>query len=61
MSCRLFIFISWKLTGKVSTRQIDTDAIIYETVTKHVCTFSGESHNSSVIDRSGKTSPDHEY
>jgi len=39
-----------KVTGKVSTNQIDTDAIIYEPVTKHVFTFNGDSHNSTVID-----------
>lgn len=39
-----------KVTGKVSTGQVDTDAIIYEPVTKHVFTFNGDSHNSTVID-----------
>jgi DNA-binding beta-propeller fold protein YncE len=39
-----------KVTGKVSTNQVDTDAIIYEPVTKHVYTFNGDSHNSTVID-----------
>src|SRR5438132_2296476 len=39
-----------KVTGKVSTGQPDTDAIIYEPVTKHVYTFNGDSHNSTVID-----------
>jgi DNA-binding beta-propeller fold protein YncE len=39
-----------KVTGKVSTNQIDTDAIIYEPVTKHVFTFNGDSHNATVID-----------
>jgi DNA-binding beta-propeller fold protein YncE len=39
-----------KVTGKVSTGQIDTDAIIYEPVTKHIYTFNGDSHNSTVID-----------
>src|SRR5438128_1923777 len=39
-----------KVTGKVSTGQFDTDAIIYEPVTKHVYTFNGDSHNSTVID-----------
>lgn len=39
-----------KVTGKVSTGQPDTDAIIYEPVTKHVFTFNGDSHNSTVID-----------
>jgi DNA-binding beta-propeller fold protein YncE len=39
-----------KVTGKVSTGQPDTDAIIYEPVTKHVFTFNGDSHNATVID-----------
>jgi DNA-binding beta-propeller fold protein YncE len=39
-----------KVTGKVSTGQLDTDAIIYEPVTRHVYTFNGDSHNSTVID-----------
>jgi DNA-binding beta-propeller fold protein YncE len=39
-----------KVTGKVSTGQPDTDAIIYEPVTKHVFTFNGDSHNTTVID-----------
>src|SRR5256885_1134984 len=39
-----------KATGKVSTGQPDTDAIIYEPVTKHVFTFNGDSHNTTVID-----------
>jgi hypothetical protein len=39
-----------KVTGKVTTGQNDTDAIIYEPVTKHVFTFNGDSHNSTVID-----------
>jgi len=39
-----------KVTGRVKTGQPDTDAIIYEPVTKHVFTFNGDSHNSTVID-----------
>jgi hypothetical protein len=39
-----------KVTGKVTTGQNDTDAIIYEPLTKHVFTFNGDSHNSTVID-----------
>src|SRR5205823_1970568 len=39
-----------KVTGKVSTGQLDTDAIIYEPVTKHVFTFNGDSHNTTVVD-----------
>src|SRR5258708_21004891 len=39
-----------KVTGEVSTDQPDTDAIIYEPVTKHIFTFNGDSHNTTVID-----------
>ena len=39
-----------KVTGRVKTGQIDTDAIIYEPVTKHIFTFNGDSHNTTVID-----------
>jgi hypothetical protein len=39
-----------KVTGRVKTDQPDTDAIIYEPVTKHIFTFNGDSHNSTVID-----------
>jgi len=39
-----------KVTGKVATGQFDTDAIIYEPVSKHIFTFNGDSHNSTVID-----------
>ena len=39
-----------KVLGKVDTNQVDTDAIIYEPVTKHVFTFNGDSHNCTVID-----------
>ena len=38
------------VTGKVPTGQPDTDAIIYEPVSKHVFTFNGDSHNTTVID-----------
>jgi DNA-binding beta-propeller fold protein YncE len=34
----------------VKTGQLDTDAIIYEPVTKHIFTFNGDSHNTVVID-----------
>jgi hypothetical protein len=44
-----------KVTGKVSTNQVDTDAIIYEPVTKHVYTFNGDSHNSTAIDPEKQT------
>jgi hypothetical protein len=46
----IFDLQTLKVTGKVSTGQPDTDAIIYEPVTKHVYTFNGDSHNSTVID-----------
>jgi DNA-binding beta-propeller fold protein YncE len=46
----IFDLKTLKVTGKVSTGQPDTDAIIYEPVTKHVYTFNGDSHNSTVID-----------
>ncbi len=39
-----------KVTGHISTGQPDTDAIIYEPVTKHIFTFNGDSHNTTVID-----------
>ena len=39
-----------KVTGRVKTGQADTDAIIYEPVTKHIFTFNGDSHNTPVID-----------
>lgn len=44
-----------KVTGNVSTNQVDTDAIIYEPVTKHVYTFNGDSHNSTAIDPEKQT------
>ena len=46
----LFDLKTLKVTGKVSTGQFDTDAIIYEPVSKHVFTFNGDSHNTTVID-----------
>jgi hypothetical protein len=39
-----------KVLGKIPTKQPDTDAIIYEPVSKHIFTFNGDSHNTSVID-----------
>ena len=39
-----------KITGEIKTNQVDTDAIIYEPVTKHIFTFNGDSHNTTVID-----------
>src|ERR1700730_147962 len=46
----IFDLKSLKVTGRVKTGQLDTDALIYEPVTKHIFTFNGDSHNSSVID-----------
>src|SRR3984893_7076667 len=46
----IFDLKSLKVTGRVKTGQLDTDAIIYEPVTKHVFTFNGDSHNTTVID-----------
>ena len=39
-----------KVTGEIKTNQVDTDAIIYEPVTKHIFVFNGDSHNTTVID-----------
>ena len=39
-----------KVTGEVKTKQPDTDALIYEPVTKHIFTFSGDSCTTTVID-----------
>ena len=46
----IFDLKSLKVTGRVKTGQLDTDALIYEPVTKHIFTFNGDSHNSTVID-----------
>jgi DNA-binding beta-propeller fold protein YncE len=46
----IFDLKTLKVTGRVKTGQPDTDAIIYEPVTKHIFTFNGDSHNTSVID-----------
>jgi hypothetical protein len=39
-----------KVTGYIKTGQMDTDAIIYEPVSKHIFTFNGDSKNTTVID-----------
>jgi outer membrane protein assembly factor BamB len=39
-----------KVTGEIATNQLDTDALIYEPVTKHIFTFNGDSHNTTIID-----------
>jgi hypothetical protein len=46
----IFDLKTLKVTGHVKTDQSDTDAIIYEPFTKHVFTFNGDSHNTTVID-----------
>ena len=46
----IFDLKTLKVTAKVATDQPDTDAIIYEPVTKHIFTFNGDSHNATVID-----------
>ena len=46
----IFDLKSLKITGHVKTGQMDTDAIIYEPVSKHIFTFNGDSKNSTVID-----------
>jgi DNA-binding beta-propeller fold protein YncE len=46
----IFDLKTLKITGHVNTGQLDTDAIIYEPVTKHIFTFNGDSHNTTVID-----------
>ncbi len=46
----IFDLKTLKVTGRVKTGQPDTDALIYEPVTKHILTFNGDSHNSTVID-----------
>lgn len=44
-----------KVTGEIKTHQVDTDAIIYEPVTKHIFSFNGDSHNTTVIDAAKET------
>jgi hypothetical protein len=39
-----------KVTGEIKTNQPDTDSIIYEPFTKHIFTFNGNSHNTTIID-----------
>ena len=46
----IFDLKTLKVTGEIKTNQVDTDAIIYEPVTKHIFTFNGDSHNTTVID-----------
>jgi len=44
-----------KVTGEIKTNQVDTDAIIYEPVTKHIFSFNGDSHDTTVIDAAKET------
>src|SRR6202165_2771530 len=44
-----------KVTGEIKTNKVDTDAIIYEPVTKHIFSFNGDSHNTTVIDAAKET------
>lgn len=46
----IFDIKSLKVTGEVKTNQPDTDSLIYEPVSKHIFTFNGDSHNTTVID-----------
>src|ERR1700676_51530 len=46
----VFDLKSLKVTGRGKTGQLVTDAIIYDPVTKHIFTFNGDSHNSTMID-----------
>lgn len=39
-----------KVTGEIKTNQPDTDSLIYEPFTKHIFTFNGNSHNTTIID-----------
>ena len=44
-----------KVTGEIKTNQVDTDAIIYEPVTKHIFSFNGDSRTTTVIDAAKET------
>lgn len=46
----IFDINSLKVTGEVKTNQPDTDSIIYDPASKHLFTFNGTSHNTTVID-----------
>jgi DNA-binding beta-propeller fold protein YncE len=46
----VFDLATLKVTATVKTNQPDTDSIIYDPVSKHIFTFNGDSHNSTVID-----------
>src|SRR3984893_15609176 len=49
-SAFVFDLKTMKVTGEVKTDQPDTDSIIYDPASKHIFTFNGSSHNSTVID-----------
>src|ERR1700680_3648869 len=49
-SAFVFDIKTLKVTGEVKTNQPDTDSIIYDPATKHIFTFNGSSHNTTVID-----------
>jgi hypothetical protein len=46
----IFDIKTLKVTGEVKTDQPDTDSIIYDPASKHLFTFNGTSHNTTVID-----------
>jgi hypothetical protein len=50
MKVVIFDLKTLKVTGEVMTNQPDTDSLIYEPVSKHIFTFNGHSHNTTVID-----------
>jgi len=49
-SAFVFDLKTLKVTGEVKTNQPDTDSIIYDPASKHIFTFNGDSHNTTVID-----------
>jgi DNA-binding beta-propeller fold protein YncE len=46
----IFDLKTLKVTGEVETKQPDTDSLIYDPASKHIFTFNGHSHNTTVID-----------
>ncbi len=46
----VFDLATLKVTGEIKTNQPDTDSIIYDPASKHIFTFNGDSHNTTVID-----------
>jgi DNA-binding beta-propeller fold protein YncE len=49
-SAFVFDLKTMKVTDEIKTNQPDTDSIIYDPASKHVFTFNGDSHNTTVID-----------